>query len=118
VPNAHKRTYSEYRVLTEARTVARAGLADYFLERLPGEDPNEWTVEEFNAWEQARILEEREEALTEEQREFLKEKNILIEDLHWLQKDYYDSYMEYPDEELRETIEAYYQFGLAKVMGE
>lgn len=118
VPNANERTYSEYRVLTEARTVARAGLADYFLERLPGEDPNEWTVEEFNAWEQARILEEQERSLTEEQREFLKEKNILIEDLHWLQKDYYDSYMEYPDEELRETIEAYYQFGLAKVMGE
>lgn len=118
VPNAHKRTYSEYRVLTEARSVTRAGLADYFLERLPGENPNEWTVEEFDAWEQARILEEQERSLTEEQREFLKEKNILIEDLHWLQKDYYDSYMEYPDEELRETIEAYYQFALAKVMGE
>lgn len=118
VPNAHKRTYSEYRVLTEARTVARAGLADYFLERLPGEDPNEWTVEEFNAWEQSELLESRLDDLTEEERKFVEEKDIQPEDLPVIQREFYFDFLSHTDEELKTVIEAYYQFGLAKVMGE
>lgn len=112
-------TYSEYLVLTESRSVEDAGLRKYFLayKELQNEDPSEWTVRQYTDWEQARTIAEKESSLTEAQRAFLEEKDIRIEDLHWLQKDYYDSYMEYPDEELRETIEAYYRFGLSSITG-
>ena len=119
IKDAQNCAYSEYLVLTEARTVAEAGLEKYFLayEELQGEDPSAWTVRQYNAWEQAHTLAEQGAALTDEQRAFLEEKNIRIEDLHWLRKDYYDSYPEYSDEELRETIEGYYQMVLNSVTG-
>lgn len=118
VPNAHKRTYSEYRVLTEARTVARAGLANEFLEDLPGEDPDDWTVGEYYAWQQSELLESRLADLTEEERKFVEEKDIQPEDLPVIQREFYFDFLSHTDEELKTVIEAYYQFALAKVMGE
>lgn len=110
-------TYSEYLVLTESRSVEDAGLRKYFLayKELQNEDPSAWTVRQYTDWEQSRTIAEKESSLTEEQRAFLEEKDIRIEDLHWLQKDFYDSYTERSDEELREVIEAYYQFRLSMV---
>ena len=57
-------------------------------------------------------LEEVYAALTDEQRGFLEEKNILLEDLHWLEKEFYDSYIQRTDEELPEVIKGYYRMRL------
>lgn len=117
--NSTEYTYSEYILLTESRSVEEAGLKSFFLdnEALKEENPADWTVREYKDWQQAQLLAETEAGLTEAQREFVTEKNILLQDIQWLKKDFYNSYTECTDEELRETIEAYYQMSVDYVIG-
>lgn len=117
--NPTEYTYSEYILLTESRSVEDAGLTSFFLanKELENESPAAWTVREYKDWQQAQLLAETEAELTEEQRKFLEEKGILLSDLQWLKKDFYGSYMERTDEELRATIEAYYQMSIGYVTG-
>lgn len=119
IENPTEYTYSEYILLTESRSVEEAGLKSFFLdnEALKEENPADWTVREYKDWQQAQLLAETEAGLTEAQREFVTEKNILLQDIQWLKKDFYNSYTECTDEELRETIEAYYQMSISYVTG-
>lgn len=114
VENAGTYTYSEYALMTKARSVKEAGLSQSFLRNkaLAQEDPAKWTVRAFKDWQTQMQLEEVYAALTDEQRGFLEEKNILLEDLHWLEKEFYDSYIQRTDEELPEVIKGYYRMRL------
>ncbi len=116
--NPQDYTYSEYVVLTEARTVEEAGLSSSFLrnEALSEEDPAAWTVGEYKDWQEADRLAKVEDGLTPEEKAFLAEKSIRLEDLRYLQKTFYNAYMRRSDDELRSVIEKAYQMKLSFVV--
>lgn len=111
-------TYSEYVVLTEARTVEEAGLSPFFLrnEALSKEDPAIWSVRAYKDWQAAEQLKVMEAGLTPQERAFLTDKGIRLEDLRYLQKSFYNDYMQHSDDELRSVIEKAYQMKLSFIM--
>lgn len=116
--NPQDYTYSEYIVLTEARTVEEAGLSQLFLrnDALSSEDPTAWTVSEYKDWQAAERLTEVEASLSPEEKDFLTDKGIRLEDLRYLQKTFYNAYMRRSDDELRSVIEKAYQMKLSFVV--
>lgn len=119
--NPEDLTYGEYQAIWDSQTLDEAGYDEKmygykdFLKAYPHTDPSTETVKAFSAWMSERTVQGQLEGISPENMAFLVEKNIRPEDVHWLQKDFYDSYPQQPDETLKEFIEAYYQMGVDQV---
>ena len=81
---------------------------------LANRDLSDWTFGDYEKYFTKQDKANFESIFTEKQKSQLKQRGILMEDVHFLLKDYYniDTILAQPDEVLKKTIEGYYQFSI------
>lgn len=77
-------------------------------------DLSDWTYGDYEKYFTKQDKANYESSFTEKQKTQLKQRCILLEDVHFLFKDFnnIDTILAQPDEVLRKTIEGYYQFSI------
>lgn len=105
-----ERSYTEYEVITGAQSVKEAGMSERFKSypELRDVDPAYYTVAAFRAWCKRNDFMHGVTALSGEQRQFMKDKQITYDDYVFLQRYYSGGCMEQADAELKKTLIAYY----------
>ncbi len=110
IENPEQLAYSEYAVISGARTLESAGMSD-LLDKSPelsACDPATMTVAEYSEWQRREADARFEESLSAKAKQFAEEKGISISDLKYLNRYFYGSYMEKDNEELRDALKGYY----------
>lgn len=82
---------------------------------LENRDLSDWTCGDYEKYYTKQDKANFESSFTEKQKTKLKQKGILLEDVHFLLKDNYnkiDTILAQPDEVLKKTIEGYYQLDI------
>lgn len=81
---------------------------------LENRDLSNWTFGDYKKYYTKQNKANSESSFTEKQKTQLKQRGILMEDVHSLLKDYYkiDIILAQPDEALKKTLEGYYQFAI------
>lgn len=117
--NVENYSYSEYLILTGARTLSEANMASFLRSypELRDADPDEMTVAEFTQWQRDNFYRQSIEELYEEEKDFLAEKNIQMSDLAHLKRIFYNAYMEQTDEALKTALEEYYALDIEYLEG-
>lgn len=103
--------YTEYMIISGTQSLAQAGLASTIsvYPELKDVDPEEMTVDQFNVWQRTYHAQQYQAGLTEESKAFMEEKNISLDDLQYLDRYFYGSFMEQTDETLQEVLTEYYE---------
>ena len=116
--DAGKYTYGEYQVISELQTLEEAGLT--FIKQTYPElsqvDISDWTVRDYNQWQQEYVKELQSSIYNDEEKLLMQEKEILIEDMHYLRKEFYDAVFEQPDQVLKECLENYYRITNERIL--
>lgn len=110
-------TYGEFQVIDRSRILTETLFPQFpeyqkFLDAHPGVDPETCIVEDFVAWQDACYRETAEAEATPEEKEFLEKYDILAEDVLYLRKMFQSTYMETPEDQLRQAIETFYQMDI------
>ncbi len=85
---------------------------------LENRDLSDWTFGDYEKYYTKQDKENFESSFTEKQKTQLKQRGILMEDVHFLLKDNYkiDIILAQPDEVLKKKLEEYYQFTIAMLL--
>lgn len=111
--NPEDYAYTEYDIINGSRTLAQMGLRE--LIRLHPElhlNAAKTSYIEFQLMERAILNQEALDRMTDEERAFLEEKDICMEDVRTLNKEFHYCYMDQSDEALRELLIKYYEWNL------
>ena len=116
--DAGKYTYGEYQVISELQTLEEAGLT--FIKQTYPElsrmDISDWTVRDYNQWQQEYVKELQSSIYNDEEKLLMQEKGILIEDMHYLRKEFYDEVFQQSDQVLKECLENYYRITNERIL--
>lgn len=109
--NPQSFAYTEYMIISGTQSLAQAGLASTIsvYPELKDVDPEVMTVDQFNVWQSAYHAQQYQAGLTKESKAFMEEKNISLDDLQYLDRYFYGSFMEQTDETLQEVLTEYYE---------
>jgi hypothetical protein len=113
--NALDYTYGEYEVISGTQTLQEAALTSVInsYPELNQIDVSNWTVKDYWRWERAHTKEQQAAMYSETEKKLMREKNIQIDDMAYLRKEFYDAVFEQSDEVLKTCLESYYQLTIA-----
>ncbi|MDD3364540.1 MAG: hypothetical protein PHZ03_06125 [Syntrophomonas sp.] len=109
-------SYNDYTVIESTWKLPEEMIKSVKLryKELENRDLSDWTYGDYQKYYTVQDEANFESSFTEEQKTQLKQRGILLEDLHYLFKEFYniDTILAKPDEVLKKTIEGYYQFSI------
>lgn len=111
-----KMSYNDYKTIERSWKLTKemTESAKESYPELANKDLSTWTYGDYEDYHTKKDKENFEHEFTKEQITQLNQRGILLEDVHWLLKDFYkiDNILAQPDENLKKEIEGYYQFNI------
>jgi hypothetical protein len=103
--------YEEYEAIAGTQTLEAAGLLRFISSypELSAVDTSRWRVKDWRRWQADYIARQQEGWYSDEEKASIQARDIRLEDMAYLRKEFHNAVLEQPDDMLRQTLTAYYQ---------
>ncbi len=109
-------SYNDYCLIQSTWKLPNAMVKSFkkMCPELSNRDLSAWTYGDYEKYYTQQDKVNFESSFTEEQKKQFKQRGILLDDVHYLYKDFYtiDTILSQPDEVLKKTLKQYYQFSI------